>query len=140
VCSLDGFRTTSDPADAEISSQRIPEGGILMTRIALMPLVCLSLLGCVHQTGGVAPSNIPLEPGSYTELGPTRGNDCRYVLLGLIPITGGNETYSAVQKAIRRRKGQALVNITADTYSENFIVFSRTCTQVVATAVRLNSR
>ncbi len=77
-------------------------------------------------------------PGSYTELGRTKGNDCVYFLFGFLPISGGNETHAAVQKAIRHGNGDALINVTSDTYSQFFIVFTRTCTQVKATAVRVH--
>ena len=51
--------------------------------------------GCMHHPGGIAPSTKPLAPGGYTELGKVRGQDCVYHLLGLIPVTGGNEMRNA---------------------------------------------
>ena len=109
-----------------------------MIRVALVLLLGLSLVGCIHSAGGIAASNIPLSPGSYTELGRTKGNDCVYFLFGFLPISGGNETHAAVQRAIQHGNGDALINVTSDTYTQSFIIFTRTCTQVVATAVRLN--
>lgn len=95
------------------------------------------LIGCGHTTGGVATSNIPLAPNSYTELGPVRGVDCVYYLLGFIPLTTGNTTKGAVNDALKQRAGAtALINITADTYNMYFILFSKKCTQVYGTAVK----
>jgi len=67
--------------------------------LAVLALISL-LAGCGHMTGGVAPSNIPLAPNSYTELGPVRGEDCVYHILGLIPVGNGNETKDALANAL----------------------------------------
>lgn len=107
-------------------------------RLALAATIAAACLaqGCAHVSGGVAPSNVPLAQDSYKELGPVRGTDCIYYLLGLIPLTGGNETKDAVADALKARPGTtALVNVTADTYGQYFILFSRGCTQVDAIAV-----
>jgi hypothetical protein len=92
--------------------------------------------GCGHISGGVAPSNIPLAPGSYKELGPVRGISCVYYLLGIIPLCAGNETKNALAVAlIQKPETIALINVTADTFSQHFIVYSRVCTQVDGIAV-----
>ena len=92
--------------------------------------------GCIHQPGGIAPSTKPLAPGGYTELGQVRGQDCVYHLLGLIPITGGNETRHAVADALHTKiLADALVEVTVDGYYQYFVLFSRACTQVHGIAV-----
>lgn len=110
-----------------------------MLRKMLLLLTGITLIaGCGHVTGGVAPSNIPLAPNSYTELGPVRGSDCVYYLLGIIPLRGGNETKKALASALEEKpEAKALVNITSDTYSMNFILFSQICTQVEGVAVTI---
>lgn len=91
--------------------------------------------GCMHHPGGIAPSTKPL-PAGYTELGKVRGQDCVYHLLGLIPLTGGNETRNAVNDALRTKiLADALVEVTVDGYYQHFILFSRACTQVYGMAV-----
>jgi hypothetical protein len=91
----------------------------------------------MHSTGGVAASNVPLEPGTYVELGPAYGDDCLYALLGIIPLSGGNETRRAVEEALASRPGAtALVNVTSDTFTQFWLILSRHCTEVHATAVR----
>jgi hypothetical protein len=101
----------------------------------VLALVCV-VAGCGHHTGGLAPSSEPLAPGSYTELGPVQGEDCVYHFLGLIPLSNGNETKDAVANALSKAPGAtALVKVTADTYAQHFIIFSRVCTQVDGTAV-----
>ncbi len=100
-------------------------------------LAALALIsGCGHISGGVAPSNVPLAPDSYKILGSVRGDTCVYNLLGLIPVTPGNETKNALADALNQKPGTiALINVTADTYSQYFIIFSRMCTQVDGIAV-----
>jgi|SRR6185369_5906880 len=96
------------------------------------------LTSCGHISGGVAPSNIPLTPGAYKELGEVQGTDCVYYLLGLIPLRGGNQTKDALKDALLQTPSTyALVNVTADTFSQYFFVVSRICTQVHGTAVAL---
>ena len=98
-----------------------------------------TLIGCSHTSGGIAASNIPLEPGSYRILGEAKGGDCQYKLLGIIPISGGNQTYSALEDALTDVPNTtALVQISSDTYSQYWILWSNHCTQVHGTAVTAN--
>lgn len=97
--------------------------------------------GCMHHPAGVAPSTKPLVPGGYTVLEKVRGQDCVYHLLGIIPVTGGNETRNAVADALdntldKKKIADALVEVTVDGYFQYFILFSRACTQVYGTAVQ----
>jgi hypothetical protein len=95
--------------------------------------------GCATHPGGIAPSTKPLTPGGYTVLGDVTGKDCGYYLLGLIPITGGNETKDAVADALSDKKGaDALVEVTADGYWEYWVLWSMVCTQVQGKAVKSN--
>ena len=108
-----------------------------MKKLLSVAAIVVLLMGCGHLTGGVAPSNIPLAPNSYTELGPVRGEDCVYYLLGIIPLTNGNETKDALAAALKQKpEATALINVTADTYSMHFFLFSQICTQVEGIAVK----
>ncbi len=110
-----------------------------MIRKAFLVLLLITMVvasGCAHQAGGVAPSTIPLEAGNYSVLEDVTGKDCVYALLGLVPLTDGNSTRKAVQAAIGSVEGaDALIGVTADTYSQSFVVVTRVCTQVQGTAV-----
>ena len=103
---------------------------------------CLALLfllsGCVRTPGGIAPSNIPLEQGGYTVIGPVSASDCKVNLLGLIPVSGGNSLSGALKKAKRERNAQALVEVKVDFVSKYFILWSQACTEVRAIAVTIN--
>ena len=110
-----------------------------MSRVMGLALSLVLASGCAHQTGGVAPSSIPMAPGTYRVLGDAFGRDCVFNLFGLIPLTGGNTTHEAVSRAIARSPGaNALINISADTYSQWWIVVTNTCTEVYATAVSVD--
>ena len=112
-----------------------------MKRLLLAALIfcLLGATACVRTPGGVAPSNIPLSPGGYTELGPVEAQDCKINLLGIIPISSSNYLYDAVDEAMQERSGtDALVNITVDRVFKFFILWSEACTEVRATAVRLS--
>jgi hypothetical protein len=94
------------------------------------------LAGCGHISGGVAPSNVPLAPNSYRELGEVRGTDCVYYLLSFIPLSAGNQTKKALSDALKQVPGTtALINVTADTYGYDFILLSMKCIQVEGIAV-----
>src|SRR5262245_59650738 len=105
---------------------------------AVLAVLSLAIVGCAHQAGGIAPSTIPLSPGSYTALGAVYGRDCVWAVLGLIPVTSGNMTHRAVSKALDRLPGtSALINVTADTYFQWWLVVTNTCTEVYGTAVAI---
>ena len=105
--------------------------------VALL-LLLFGMTGCVRSPGGVAASNIPISPGGYTVLGDVEAQDCKVNLLLILPISGGNHTADAIDKALRKRPGtDALINITVDRVSKFFLLWSQTCTEIRATAVRL---
>ena len=100
--------------------------------------LALSLLfvGCACIPGGVAASNTPLHAKPYTVLGTTEGVDSRYAILGIIPVTDGNSLRDAMKHAKGNVGADALINITVDSYTQWWILFSRTVTKVDATGIR----
>jgi hypothetical protein len=109
-----------------------------MRSVSLSLLVLLAVLaGCSHYPGGIAPSTIPLAPGGYTVVKENvHGSDCLVAILGLLPVSGGNRTDNAIKDALKAAPGAtALVNVTSDAYSQYWILWSNTCTEVSGTAV-----
>lgn len=109
-------------------------------KIALQALALLAgsllVFGCARFSGGIAPSSVPIAPGSYSAIGPTEGQDCVYQLLGLLPISGSNHTSAALAAAMEKHPNTAaLINVTSDTFSQHYIVFSRSCIRVEGIAV-----
>ena len=93
--------------------------------------------GCFHRPGGITPSTKPLAPNGYTVLGKVEGRDCVYHVLGLIPVTNGNELKDAVEDAMRKKAyADAMIDVTVDAYWQWFILYTRGCTQVYGTAVQ----
>ena len=104
--------------------------------LILMLTAMVGLAGCAHIPGGVAASNTPLEGKKYRILKPTSATDSRVLLFGIIPVTGSNSTRACLEDAIRNGGGDALIEITVDAYSQNFILFSRDVIAVEGTAIR----
>jgi hypothetical protein len=110
-------------------------------RIASIGILALALFtGCMHYPGGIAPSTIPLAPGGYTVVKDgVHGSDCLIQLLMLVPISSGNKTANAIADALKSAPGAtALVNVTSDAYTQYWILWSNTCTEVRGSAVRPN--
>jgi hypothetical protein len=105
--------------------------------VLVLAIACLTLGGCSHMAGGVAPSNVPIN-GPYSVMGPAKGTDCQVRLLGILPVSGSNNTATAVKKAQASVQGSnALVNLGVDTWTHNWILWTSHCTEVTATAVSL---
>ncbi len=98
--------------------------------------ILLLLAGCIRSPIAMMPSSKPLAPGSYTELGPVEETDCLWYLFSVIPISSGNDFQAALSDASHQRGGDALVQVTAETYYQNFLVVSRYCTIVQGIAVK----
>jgi hypothetical protein len=110
-------------------------------RIASLVLVALlGLSACSHYPGGIAPSTIPLAPGSYHVVAErVHGSDCLVALLGILPVSSGNKTHNAIAEALEKAPGAtALVGVTSDAYTQYWILWSNTCTEVWGTAVATN--
>ena len=87
--------------------------------------------------GGVAASNVPIN-GPYRILGPAKGSDCQVRLFGILPVSGSNNTITAVRHAQSSVRGSdALINLGVDTWKHNWLLWTSHCTEVWATAVSL---
>jgi hypothetical protein len=118
--------------------------------VLIVVLLSVTLFGCtsVGTLGIVTKSSA--DPGavlkagqSYEELGPTEGEACRYFLLAVVPW--GDAAFSkAVDKALEKRGGDALINVTVSNSLYGFVplynVFCYTCTQVKGIAVKLEKK
>ena len=108
----------------------------------LLVLTAVALLssGCIRSPIAMMASTKPLAPGGYTEIGPVEETDCLWYLLSFIPITTGNNMQGAMRDAMKRMGGDALIQVTAETYYQNFFfVVARYCTIIQGIAVRSNN-
>jgi hypothetical protein len=79
----------------------------------------------------------------YKELGSVQGEACRFYLLSLIPW--GDATFSkAVNEALAKSGGDALINVTVSNSLYGFVPFynilAYTCTEVNGIAVKLEKK
>jgi hypothetical protein len=98
----------------------------------------LLLGGCIHAAGGIAPSNVPLEGRPYHVLGPVAASDSAVRLFMFIPVSGSNDTATAVREALIKSHADALIEVTVENYSQYWILFSRHITSVRATAIQFD--
>lgn len=82
--------------------------------VSVIALLGLSVVGCSTYSGGIAPSNVPLEPGSYTTAGRVSGASWGVNILWFIPVSFAS-TQSALAAALDGSGGRALIQVTADT-------------------------
>ena len=105
-------------------------------KLVLLGSVCFLLVGCACIPGGISASSTPLNNKPYHALGYTSATDSRFLLLGIIPLTGSNSTKDALNKAIKKAGADALIDVTVDGYNQWFILFSRVVTKVEGTGIR----
>ena len=92
--------------------------------------------GCAHYPAGIAPSTIPIDGKEYDILGPAEGADSRVSLLGILPISGSNDTRQAVAKAIKKSGGDALINVTVESVVRYWILWSNEKTLVYGDGIK----
>ncbi len=102
----------------------------------LVGVAACFMAGCATMPGGVAPSSTPLEGRSYQVLGYTEATDSRICLFGIIPVSGHNSIRDAIQRAARKVGGDALIEVTAEGYSQYWLLFSRDVTRVEGIGIR----
>ena len=77
----------------------------------------------------------------FEELGMTEGRGCRHFVLAIIPF-GNSNLEEAVNKALEKTGGDALINVSTTSSLYGFIplynVYSYTCTTVRGIAIQFN--
>jgi len=94
-----------------------------MRLIFIIVLAALTT-SCVHFPGGIAPSTTPIEGRKYKVLGKTTGTDSHVKVLWIFPVSGSNSVRTAIENAIEKKGGDALIEVTIDFYSQWWILFS----------------
>ncbi len=108
----------------------------LMSILALLLIVAAS--GCATNPGGIAASSTPINGRSYTNLGRSTATERRILLLGIIPITGENSIRGALNEAVENRGGDAMINITVESYAHWWIIITRFATRVDGEVIRFD--
>ena len=76
-----------------------------VTALCLVLLFGLSAVGCSTFSGGVAPSNVPLEPNSYSQGARVSGASWGVNILWFIPVSFAS-TQDALDGALRGSNGR----------------------------------
>lgn len=108
----------------------------LLVSMAFATFMVIVMTGCVMMPGGITASTTPIEGRKYSSLGRTVGKDSRVYLLGVLPVSGANTTRDAVDTAVRSRGGDAMINVTVESYSQWWILFSKYTTRVDGEVIR----
>lgn len=109
-------------------------------RMAAAGLCCMGMLltGCVMSPGGIAPSSTPINGRAYKNLGRATKTDSRVHLFGFIPLSGANTTRDAIDAAVRSRDGDAMINITVESYNQWFLIITRSATRVDGDVIKFS--
>ncbi len=113
--------------------------GIRIIRVCLVVtgIAALGLAGgCMSMPAGLSPSSEPLNPGTYTEIGPAKGLYTSVMILGIPVSEPGSPGLMALERAEQSSGGDALVRLSTDIrqYPCGPIVIIQT--EVSGTAVR----
>ena len=103
---------------------------------AVWSLLLLLAVGCAHTPGGIAPSTVPIEGRKYIELGPAKATSTAVYLFNFIPVSGSSSLRDAKYAAIRSKGADALIDVTAESYSQFWIIFAKSTIMVEGTAIR----
>ncbi len=112
---------------------------LAMIRLCLCGLLLAGLLGlsgCAMTPGGVAASTTPIDGRKYVNLGHAVQTDSRIYLLGFIPVSGGNYTRDAIDKAVESKGGDAMTDVTVESFWQWWILWTRVATRVEGNVIR----
>ena len=104
--------------------------------IIIASCILIYMSGCAMRPGGIAASTTPIDGRKYSNLGRVIETDSRVYLLGFIPITGANTTRDAIDSAVRSQDGDAMINVTVESYVQWWILFTRFATRVEGDVIR----
>ena len=115
--------------------------GLLLLFVLASGCTSTGTLGIVTKSSA-NPAALLQSAQGFEELGLTEGRGCRHFILAIIPF--GNSSFeNAVNKALQRTGGDALINVSTTTSLYGFIplynVYSFTCTTVKGTAIKFKT-
>lgn len=89
----------------------------------------------------VVSSNVPLNPPSYKVIGPAQGQGCAVLIFGGWPVgKGNNRLQAAIDDALGKSGGDALVEMTTDISLTNYGFGYKLCTLVNGLAIKRERR
>lgn len=109
-----------------------------MKRLIAAVAACALLVGCMTYPATIAPASTPITPGKYTIIGDTQGSAFGLSILGFIPVMGFRQAGAAVEDALQRSGGDALINIAGDVQILHLLIVTLHWTSLEAQAVKLD--
>jgi|GEM_PF-626171 hypothetical protein len=109
------------------------------TLFVAFSLLLLLAVGCAHTPGGIAASTVPIDGRDYMVLGPAKATSTAVYLFNFIPVSGSSSLRDAKNAAIRSKGADALIDVTAESYSQFWIIFSKSTIMVEGTAIRFTA-
>ena len=103
---------------------------------AAISLMLLLAVGCAHTPGGIAASTVPIDGRNYMVLGPAKATSTAVYLFNFLPVSGSSSLRDAKNAAIQSKGADALIDVTAEAYSQFWIIFSKSTIMVEGTAIR----
>jgi hypothetical protein len=114
--------------------------GLLLLIVLASGCSSTGTLGIVTKSSA-NPAALLQSAQGFEELGLTKGKACRHFILAIIPF-GNSNLEEAVNKALEKTGGDALINVSTTSSLYGFIplynVYSYTCTTVQGTAIKFN--
>lgn len=118
----------------------------MFLRIGVFVMLGLLMAGCSSSGNlGLAsksmadPGSLVTSGGAYKEIGPAKGQACRFILVGIIPW-GDSTATTAINDALAKSGGDALLNVsvTSNLYSliPIYNVLCWTCTNVEGVSIK----
>jgi len=109
-----------------------------MKKSILLALV-FSMTACTHTLPHqISASNAPLMDKGYQILGPASGEACETYFLHLFNVGGTARLQAAIDNALDKSGGDALIEITTDIKFSTGLFSSKTCTMVNGLAIKRN--
>jgi hypothetical protein len=122
---------------------------LIMKKTIISLVEILFIAGC-SSTGNLGmvtknqanPSTLLTSPHSFKEIGPVKGQACRFFLLGVAPW-GDSTVSQAIDNALENG-GDALMNVSVTSSLYGFVpiynIFCYTCTNVEGVAIKFEAQ
>ena len=104
--------------------------------LLVVTLAITFLSGCAMTPRTMVSCTEPVNGRQFQNLGRTRSTNSKVSLFGIIPISGSNNTRDAIDTAVESKGGDAMVNLVVETYSQNWILFTRLVTSADGNVIK----
>jgi hypothetical protein len=113
------------------------KGGNMKRITAVLLVGAVGFSGCTStEPRQMIASNTPLFNNNYKILGPASGESCATHLFGFINMGGTNRLQAAIDDALEKSKGDALIEVTSDVKETYILVITRSCVMVNGLAIK----